>query len=88
MGIDVVDVSSRDTSALDCSLHAAKCAVAVFRRCRDVKRITYLSPTLQYRIHTNLNVETALRITTAGQNFPAGYMWVAGISYSGNPFEL
>ena len=52
----------------------------------DVKRITYLSPTLLIGPYQNLSLETSLRITVNGRNFPAGRMWVAGISYSGNPF--
>ena len=54
---------------------------------RDVKRITYFSPTLLVGPHQNLSLEAALRISVGGRSFPAGKMWVAGISYSGNPFS-
>jgi len=53
---------------------------------RDVKRITYITPTLFIGPHRDLTFETAVRITAGGRNFPAGQMWVAGITYSGNPF--
>jgi len=53
---------------------------------RDVKRITYFAPTLLIGPYQNLSFESSLRISAGGRNFPAGRMWVAGISYAGNPF--
>ena len=57
------------------------------RLVRDVKRITYISPTLIAGPFRNLNLEAALRISTSGRSFPAGQMLVLGISYTGNPFQ-
>jgi hypothetical protein len=54
---------------------------------RDKKRITSITPTLLLDLHQNISFETALRISMAGHNFPAGRMWVAGLSYSGRPFS-
>jgi hypothetical protein len=53
---------------------------------RDVKNITYITPTLQYDIYPKVSLETALRITAGGRNFPAVQMWVAGLSFTSNPF--
>lgn len=53
---------------------------------RDIKQITYISPTLLVGPYQNLNIETSLRISAGGRNFPAGQMWVLGISYTGQIF--
>jgi len=53
---------------------------------RDVKRITYFAPTLVIAPYQNLNLETTLRISAGGRNFPAGHMWAVGISYTGGLF--
>ena len=52
---------------------------------RDVKRITYLSPTLVIGPYRNFHFEPTLRISVAGQNFPAGPILGMGISYSAPP---
>ena len=49
---------------------------------RDVKRITYVAPTLFIGPYKNLSLETALRISAGGRNFPAGTMWVIGLSHT------
>ena len=54
---------------------------------QDVKRVTYISPTLVIGPFNNLNIEAALRISVNGRSFPAGRMLVLGASYSGNPFQ-
>ena len=54
---------------------------------RDIKRITYFAPTLLIGPYQALSFESSLRISAGGLNFPAGRMWVAGISYAGNPFN-
>ena len=53
---------------------------------RDIKRITYFSPTLLVGPYQNLNIETSLRISAGGRNFPAGQMWVVGVSYTGQAY--
>jgi hypothetical protein len=53
---------------------------------RDIKRITYLSPTLLVGPYQNVAFETTVRISAGGRNFPAGHMWVVGISYAGHLF--
>ena len=50
----------------------------------DIRRITYFAPTLIICPFQNLSFETSVRITAGGRNFPAGYIWTAGISYSGS----
>lgn len=45
-----------------------------------VKRITYLAPTVSWRIHGSTMLEAALRISMGGQNFPAGQQIVVGLS--------
>ncbi len=49
----------------------------------EARRVTYFAPTLLIGPYQNLSFETAVRITAGGRNFPAGYTWTAGISYSG-----
>lgn len=52
----------------------------------DIKRVTYIAPTLLIGPYQNLSLETSLRITAGGRNFPAGHIWVIGASWSGVPF--
>ncbi len=52
---------------------------------QDVKRVTYLSPTVSFGPVNHFSLEAALRISINGRSFPAGQMLVLGISYSGNP---
>ena len=52
----------------------------------DVRRITYLSPSVMFGPFANLNLETGVRITLNGRNFPAGKMFVVGLSYAGKLF--
>ena len=52
---------------------------------QDVKRVTYLSPVLLVMPIPNLSLEAALRVSLNGRNFPAGYLLVLGMSYSGGP---
>ena len=54
---------------------------------RDVKRITNVSPTLFVGPFQHVSLEAALRISVNGRSFPAGQMWVVGLSYTGNPFQ-
>ncbi|HCR19644.1 MAG TPA: hypothetical protein DIU35_19380 [Candidatus Latescibacteria bacterium] len=54
---------------------------------QDVKRVTYIAPTLSVGPFNNVNLEAALRISVNGRSFPAGKMLVVGASYSGNPFH-
>ena len=53
------------------------------RLANDIKQITYFSPTLLIGPYQNVSLETTLRLTAGGRNFPAGHMWMAGISYNG-----
>lgn len=48
----------------------------------DVKRITYLSPTLILRTFQNFHLETALQFTLRGRNFPAGQIAMFSVSYT------
>jgi len=48
----------------------------------DVKRITYLSPTLIWRLHQNFQVETALQFSLRGRNYPAGHIGMLSLSYT------
>ena len=43
-------------------------------------QITYLAPTVAYRVHGDTSVEGAVRYTLAGLNFPAGYQVTVGVS--------
>jgi hypothetical protein len=54
------------------------------RTVQDVKRITYISPTLSISRLGNLSLESALRISVNGRSFPAGPMLVLGLSYTGH----
>lgn len=66
------------------SIHGKPSRVFNIELPKDVKRITYLSPTLSVGPYYNLHVETTLRISAGGRNFPAGHMWVGGLSYQGD----
>lgn len=52
----------------------------------DVKRITYVSPLINLGPLRGFTVETAVNISVGGRNYPAGWMAVLGLSYSGRPF--
>ena len=49
----------------------------------DVKRVTYLSPTVSLKAFNSLQLEGALRFSLKGRNFPAGNMLVIGLVYTG-----
>ncbi len=53
----------------------------------DVKRITYVSPVINLGPFRGFTMETAINISVAGRNYPAGWMAVVGLSYKGNPFR-
>ena len=63
-------------------------AAAVFgtRIHSDVKRITYVSPVINLGPFRGFTVETAINVSVAGRNYPAGWMAVLGLSYKGKPF--
>ncbi len=48
----------------------------------DVKRITYLSPTLTLGPFMGVTLESAVRFGLKGKNYPAGEQFVTGLSYS------
>ncbi len=50
----------------------------------DVKRITYISPSISLGPFDGARVETGVRISINGQNFPAGPVWTIGLTYQGN----
>ena len=52
----------------------------------DIKRITYISPTINLGPFRAFTLETAMNISVGGRNYPAGWMAVIGITYKGNPF--
>ena len=52
----------------------------------DVKRITYVSPQINLGPFRGFSVETAVNVSVAGRNYPAGWMTVLGLSYTGKPF--
>ena len=54
---------------------------------RDVKHMTSVAPTFLIGPYHNLSLETALRISVGGRNFPAGEMWLAGVSWTGTVFD-
>jgi hypothetical protein len=54
---------------------------------QDVKRVTYISPTVSAGPYDGISLEGALRISVNGRSFPAGRMLVVGLSYSGDPFR-
>ena len=47
-----------------------------------IKRITYISPTVSYRIAGEAALEVSVRSTINGRNFPAGQQLTAGLSTS------
>ncbi len=51
-----------------------------FRNRSQIKRITYLSPTVSYALEDQLMVEAAVRFTLSGRNFPAGHQLGVGLS--------
>ena len=46
----------------------------------QVKRITYLAPTLSLRLPGNSVLELAVRQSLGGKNFPAGRQFALGVS--------
>lgn len=48
----------------------------------QIKRITFLMPVLLYAIDERTAVETALRISLNGRNYPAGQQFILGLSTS------
>lgn len=52
----------------------------------DIRRITYLSPSVMVGPFANLSAEAGIRISLNGRNYPAGKMFVAGLSYAGKIF--
>ena len=50
------------------------------RSSSSIKRVTYLSPTVAYKIHGNTTIEFTIRSTINGQNFPAGQQITLGVS--------
>ncbi len=45
-----------------------------------IKRITYISPTVSYRLAGGASLEVVVRSTINGRNFPAGHQLTAGLS--------
>ncbi len=54
----------------------------------QIKRITYLAPTVAYTLNTHATLELALRYTLNGRNFPAGHQIVLGASTNLSVLEL
>jgi hypothetical protein len=54
----------------------------------DVKRITYISQSVSFGPFNGTQIETSLRISINGQNFPAGPVLTVGLTYQGNPFGI
>ena len=52
----------------------------------DVKRITYINPSVSFGPYRGTHIETGLRISINGQNFPAGPLWTVGLTYQGTLF--
>ena len=52
----------------------------------DIRRITYLSPAVMVGPFAGLSAEAGVRISLNGRNYPAGKMFVAGLSYAGKIF--
>ena len=52
----------------------------------DIKRITYVSPVINLGPVRGFTLETAINVSVAGRNYPAGWMTVLGLSYTGKPF--
>lgn len=50
---------------------------------RDVKHVTYIAPTFVIEPYQGVMLETSLRLSAGGRNFPAGKMWVVGVSWTG-----
>jgi long-subunit fatty acid transport protein len=46
----------------------------------QIKRITYLAPTLAYTLNEHVVLEFAIRYSLNGRNFPAGHQIVLGAS--------
>lgn len=51
-----------------------------FKNTSQIKRITYLSPTIMYNVHGGTTAELAYRFTINGRNFPAGKQLAVGLS--------
>ena len=54
----------------------------------EIKRITYLSPTLSYALDEQLAIELAVRFSLNGRNFPAGHQIAVGVSSQFNGSAL
>jgi hypothetical protein len=54
----------------------------------QIKRITYLAPTLAYQISPHAAAEIAIRYSLNGRNFPAGHQFVVGVSTKLPLFEF
>jgi len=50
-----------------------------------IKRITYLSPSVSYRLFGETAVEAAMRFSVGGRNFPAGNQLTIGLSTTLDP---
>ena len=46
----------------------------------EIKRITYLRPTVGYSVAKNTDLEFGVRYTLSGRNFPAGHQLLLGLS--------
>ncbi len=53
-----------------------------FKNSSEIKRITYLAPTLLYDVGRGTAVEAGLRFSLNGRNFPAGHQVTLGVSKS------
>ena len=51
-----------------------------FKNTSQIKRITYLSPTIMYNLHGGTTAELAYRFSLNGRNFPAGKQLTLGLS--------
>ena len=51
-----------------------------FKNTSQIKRITYLSPTIMYNLRGGTTAELAYRFTINGRNFPAGKQLAIGLS--------
>ncbi len=54
----------------------------------QIKRITYLAPTVVWQISPKVTGELAVRFTLNGRNFPAGHQLVVGVSTNLSMLEL
>ena len=56
-----------------------------FRNASLTKRITYLSPSVSYRLGGDTAIEAALRLSIGGRNFSAGNQITVGVSTTIDP---